>query len=298
MTPVLEFQNVTQSYQPQKPVLEAINLSIDEAEVVGLLGRNGAGKTTLIRLAMGMLHPDAGSIRIFGISPLEDPVAIKRRIGYVSEDQTLPEHSTIAELIAFHRFLFKDWDGDLERQLLDRFSLPADSKIKLLSKGQARQAALLCAICHRPELLILDEPAGGLDAVARRDFLEISIQLLNREGSTILFSSHYMNDVERIGNRIALLDQAKIVLDRPLDSIRENTCLALIPEFAVKDASVLHSLQHCLHARQTADSWRALIEGAPEDVRPRLDEIFGSVGIRCTRIPLEELFVEIVSPES
>jgi ABC-2 type transport system ATP-binding protein len=297
MTSILEFINVTQSYQLKKPVLETVNLSISEGEVIGLLGRNGAGKTTLIRLALGMLHPDAGSIKVFGISTLEDPVAIKKRIGYVSEDQILPEHSTIAELIAFHRFLFKNWDSSLERQLLNRFSLPVDSKIKLLSKGQARQAALLCAICHRPELLILDEPAGGLDAVARRDFLEISIQLLNREGSTILFSSHYMNDVERIGNRIALLDQAKIVLDRPLDSIRENTCLALIPKSAATDASDLHALQACLHARQTSDGWRALFEGAPEDVQSRLTALFGSDGIRCTRIPLEELFVEIVSPE-
>jgi ABC-2 type transport system ATP-binding protein len=297
MTSILEFINVTQSYQPKKPVSEAVNLSISEGEVVGLLGRNGAGKTTLIRLAMGMLHPDAGSIKIFGISPLEDPVAIKKLIGYVSEEQILPEHSTIAELIAFHRFLFKNWDSTLEVQLLDRFSLPVNSKIKLLSKGQARQAALLCAICHHPEFLILDEPAGGLDAVARRDFLEISIQLLNRDGSTISFSSHYMNDVERIRNRVALLDQAKIVLARSLDSIRENTCLALIPLSTAIDATVFHTLSQCLHARKTSDGWRALFEGAPENVQSQLAELFGSCGILCTRIPLEELFVEIVSPE-
>src|SRR5258705_12536234 len=106
-----------------------------------------------------------------------------------------------AELIAFHRYLFPLWDSGLERQLLERFSLSTASRIKSLSKGQARQVALLCAVCHRPELLLLDEPAGGLDPAARREFLETSLQLLNREGTAILFSSHHMTDVERISGR-------------------------------------------------------------------------------------------------
>jgi ABC-2 type transport system ATP-binding protein len=297
MTSVLEFQAVAKSYEKKVPVLDGINLSIQEGEVVGLLGRNGAGKTTLIQLAMGMLYPDSGSIRIFGISPAEDPVAVKKRIGYVSEDQILPERSTIAELIAFHRYLFKNWDRSLESQLLNRFSLTPNSTIIVLSKGQARQVALLCAICHRPEFLILDEPAGGLDAVARREFLEVSIQLLNREGSTILFSSHYMNDVERIGSRIVLLDQAQILLDRNLDSLRENTSIALIPKATALDASAIEQLPGCLHVRQSADEWHALIEGTPEDAQLRLETLLKLDGIRCARIPLEELFIEMVGPD-
>jgi len=139
---------------------------------------------------MGLLSTHGGSVRVFGVSPFDDPVAVKRRVGFVSEEQVLPPRSTIAELIAFHRYLFGRWDDALERQLLDRFALSPSSRIYRLSKGQARQAALLCAVCHRPELLLLDEPAGGLDPVARREFLETSIQLLNREGTAILFSSH------------------------------------------------------------------------------------------------------------
>jgi ABC-2 type transport system ATP-binding protein len=297
MTSVLEFQAVSKSYGKKAPVLHGINLSIQEGEVVGLLGRNGAGKTTLIRLVMGMLCPDSGSIMIFGISPMEDPVAVKKRIGYVSEDQILPERSTIAELIAFHRYLFKDWDRSLESRLINRFCLPLNSTIKALSKGQARQVALLCAICHRPEFLILDEPAGGLDAVARREFLEVSIQLLNREGSTILFSSHYMNDVERIGSRVVLLDQAGILLDRDLDSLRENTSVALIPRTTGLDASTIEQLPGCLHVRRLSDEWHALIKGTPEDVQPQLEAILNLEGIRCARIPLEEFFIEMVGPE-
>src|SRR5450756_1435032 len=195
---------------------------------------------------MGMLFPHAGSVRVFGESPTVDPVGIKRRIGYVAEDQVLPPSSSIAELIALHRYLFPRWDGALERELLDRFALPPALRIKHLSKGQARQVALLCAVCHRPELLILDEPAGGLDPAARREFLETSIQLLNREGTAILFSSHNMTDVERIGGRVVLLDKGRVRIDRDLDRIREEICVAMIPRASAPDAAAIERMPGCL----------------------------------------------------
>ena len=179
MTPLLEFRDIVRCFKKNVPVLNGVTFAMQPGEVAGLLGRNGAGKTTLIRIAMGMLFPHGGGVRVFGESPTGEPVAIKRRIGYVAEDQVLPPGSSIAELIALHRYLFPRWDGGLERELLERFALSPESRIKHLSKGQARQAALLCAVCHRPELLLLDEPAGGLDPAARREFLETSIQLLN-----------------------------------------------------------------------------------------------------------------------
>ena len=124
--------------------------------------------------------------------------------------------------------------------------------------------ALLCAVCHRPELLLLDEPAGGLDPVARREFLETSIQLLNREGTAILFSSHNMSDVERIGGRIVLLDKGKVRIDRDLDRIREDICVAMIPRASVPDAAALERVPGCLRVRQVYDDWHAVVEGDPE----------------------------------
>jgi ABC-2 type transport system ATP-binding protein len=217
-------------------------------------------------------------------------------VGFVSEDQVLPPGSSIAELIAFHRYLFPHWDEDLERQLLDRFALARGEKIKRLSKGQARQVALLCAVCHRPELLILDEPAGGLDPAARREFLETSIQLLNREGTAILFSSHHMSDVERIGGRIVLLDEGKVRLDRELDRLREEICVAMFPRTAA-DAAALVGGPGCLRVRQVFDDWHVVLEGEPEAVRARIKESLGIDGIRCVRMPLEELFIELVGGE-
>ncbi|MGA3236777.1 MAG: ABC transporter ATP-binding protein [Bryobacteraceae bacterium] len=294
MTPVLEFENIARSYKRGSPVLNGVSFSVSEGEVVGLLGRNGSGKTTLIRIAMGLLFPHAGSVHAFGISPTKNPVAVKLRVGYVAEDQVLPGGASVAELIAFHRYLFPNWDAALERQLLDRFGLQAGAKIKHLSKGEARQAALLLAVCHRPELLILDEPAGGLDAAARREFLETSIMLLNREGTAILFSSHYMADVERIGGRAVLLDGGKVRLDRDLIDLRERICLAMIPQTSAPDAAPIERTPGCLRVHAVGDQWHAVFEGAPDEVRRQLAGSMGTNGVRCLPLSLEELFIELL----
>ena len=253
MTPVLQFKNVSRSYTKGISVLNDVSLSIAKEEVVGLIGRNGAGKTTLIRIAMGMLYPHGGSVRVFGLSPTEDPIGVKKRVGYVAEDQVLPPGSSIRELIAFHRYLFPQWDGALERQLLDRFSLPIGSRIKHLSKGQAREAALLCAVCHRPELLILDEPV--------------------------------------------VLENGKVRLDRDLDRLRENICLAMIPRTSAPDATTIEKAAACLRVRLVHGDWHAIVEGTPEMVHERLKQSLGVNGIHCVRVPLEELFIELLGDD-
>ncbi len=294
MKPILEFRNIVRAFQKGAPVLNGVSFSVNPGEVVGLLGRNGAGKTTLIHIAMGMLFPHEGSVRVFGLSPTDEPVAVKKRIGYVAEDQVLPQDSSIAELIALHRYLFPDWDPALERDLLGRFRLAIHAKIKQLSKGEARQVALLCAVCHRPEFLILDEPAGGLDPAARREFLETSIQLLNREGTAILFTSHHMNDVERLGGRVVLIDDGKVRLDRELDQLHEDYCVAIVPANSVPGGDALEGLPGCLRARPVFGDWHAVFEGTPDSVRRQLKDAFGIEGVQCVRVPLEELFVEMV----
>jgi ABC-2 type transport system ATP-binding protein len=297
MTPVLEFENVWRSYGSAPPTLQGVNLSISPGEVVGLVGRNGAGKTTLIRIGMGMLYPHGGLVRVFGLSPTDAAVAVKSRIGYVAEDQVLPPNSTVADLTAFHRYLFPRWDYAMEQHLLERFALREGAKIKQLSKGQARQVALLCAVCHRPELLILDEPGGGLDPIVRREFLETAIQLLNREGTSILFSSHHMSDVERIGGRVALLDGGAIRFDRDLAGLREEVCLAMIPGGHGVDAEAIGRIQGCIRVRPVLDDWHAVMEGAPGAVQRRLETALGIEGVRCVPVPLEDLFIELAGGE-
>lgn len=296
--PVLEYDQVARAYTRDHPVLADVSFAVQPEEVVALLGRNGAGKTTLIHLAMGMLFPQRGAVRLFGLVPTAEPVAVKRRVGYVAEDQVLPATLTIAEVVAIHQRVFPTWDAELEGQLLERFGLAGNrAKLASLSKGQARQVALLCAVCHRPELLILDEPAGGLDPAARREFLETSIQLLNREGTAILFSSHHMTDVERLGGRVVVLHDGRVALDETLDELREQHCVAVIPRDAIASAATIERVTGCLHVRAARGLWHAVFRGAPPLTRQRLQTELGLTDVGCTTVPLEELFVDLLGGE-
>ena len=294
MNKVLEFTNVYREFEKGKPVLDGVGFAMEPGEVVGLLGRNGAGKTTLINIAMGMLSPQRGGVRVFGEDPRVNPVEVKRRIGYVSEEQILPDFLRVRDVVRFHKGLFPDWDDALERQLAERFSIDYGGRIKQLSKGQARQVALLCAVSHRPELLILDEPAGGLDPSVRREFLETSIQLLNERGTTILFSSHHMGDVERMAGRIVMLHDARVLLDNPLDELREEFSLALLPNGNGLNRRRILAVAGCLSVREREDAMHAIFRLAPAESEALLLAELGVERVRCQSIPLEEMFIELL----
>jgi len=295
---IVDFQNVHRAYTQGDDVLTGVSFAIESGQVVGLLGKNGAGKTTLLRIAMGMIDAQEGSVEVFGLDPRAEPMEVKRRVGYVSEEQILPPYLRVDQVLALHKGLFPSWDDDLARNMVQRFSIPGRQKIKTLSKGQARQVALLCAVAHRPELLILDEPAGGLDPAARREFLETSIQLLNETGTTILFSSHYMTDVERLADRIVMIHDGRVLIDTELDELRENYSLALVQGHGRVSREHLLALDACLGVRDRADALHAIFELEPTRVEELLSRELGLHEIRCTRIALEEMFIELAGGQS
>lgn len=292
---VLELSGITRMYERGVCVLDEVSLTVNAGEVVGLLGANGAGKTTLIRIALGMLRPQAGSVRLFGLDPAEEPVKTKRRVGFVSEEQTLPPYLRIADVLGMHAELFaSDWDPAMAAKLLERFELSGKSKIGKLSKGQARRVAVLCAVAHRPELLLLDEPAAGLDPAARREFLETALQFLSDEGSAILFSSHHMDDVERIASRVAVLDHGQKVIDQDLDDLREGTSLLTVPRSGSVTVENLRGLDGCLGARIVQDEVRGLFRGTKSEIMTRFAPIQNGVEPRINALSLEDLFIELV----
>ncbi len=295
---VVDFNNVHCAYTRGVDVLDGVRFSIAAGEVVGLLGRNGAGKTTLLRIAMGMIEAQRGSTRIFGLDPRVHALEVKRRIGYVAEDQVLPGFLSVRKIIDFHRGLVPDWDDAMASEMLDRFELAPDVKIRSLSKGQARQVALICAVAHKPELLILDEPAGGLDPAARREFLETSIRLLNVAGSTILFSSHYMTDVERVAGRVVMIHDGQILLDSELDLLRERFCVALVPHGPKVSRDRLMRTGHCVGVRDRSEAMHAVFSLDPEECRLVIERDLGIRGSRCTTVALEEMFIELAGDSS
>ncbi|MDH3628360.1 MAG: ABC transporter ATP-binding protein [Acidobacteriota bacterium] len=294
----LEFNGIRRAYTKGNNVLDGVSFSIEPGQVVGLLGKNGAGKTTLIRIAMGMIEPQEGTARVLGMDPRGDAVEVKRRVGYVAEDQILPPFLTIERVLDLHRQLYPNWDDEMAASLVERFELPATKKIKSLSKGQARRVALLCAVAHRPELLLLDEPASGLDPAARREFLETSIRLLNETGTSILFSSHYMADVERLADRIVMIHDGSVLIDSGLDEIHEGFSLAMLPRANGLDTDRIRALEPCVGVREHPGGFHAILRLAPFEAQAAVEQGLGVAEARCQSIALEDIFVELAGGAS
>jgi ABC-2 type transport system ATP-binding protein len=192
-------------------LLDNISLELPEGSILGFIGANGAGKSTTMRILMGLVRQDTGSVQVLGHSMPADQVAAKQKIGFVSEDLRLYGAATLAWHMAFIASIYPDWNQAYSDKLLRRFDLKPQQKIKGLSHGQRVKAALLLALAHQPRLLVLDEPTTGLDPVARREVLAELMAVLADERRTILFSSHNTLDVEQISDRIAFIDRGRII---------------------------------------------------------------------------------------
>lgn len=221
MTNVIVTERLTKYYK-SKAVVRDVTLQIPTGTVYGLLGRNGAGKSTLIKMLLGMVHPDRGRATLLSDHSENLKPSTRARIAYLAENHPLYKWMTIEELIRFTRPFYSIWNEEFLRGILDHFGLSCRSKIRRLSNGQRAQVSLAIALAPDPELLILDDPTLGLDTVVRRDFLESMVQLIQRRGRTILFSSHILGDVERIADRIGIMMDGVLRVDCPLDHFKES----------------------------------------------------------------------------
>src|SRR5436190_5697784 len=202
--------------------LDSVSVSLPRGAVYGLVGANGAGKTTLIRHILGLLRAESGSVRVFGLDPVAEPVAVLSRIGYLSEENDLPGWMRVDELMRYSRAFYPAWDDAYAEELRQAFALDPAARIKDLSKGQKARVGLLIALAHRPELLVLDEPSSGLDPIVRRDILGAVIRTIAHEGRTVLFSSHLLGEVEQVADHVTMISHGRIVLSGPLDDIKES----------------------------------------------------------------------------
>jgi ABC-2 type transport system ATP-binding protein len=218
--PVIQVTELTRRFD-SKTALDSVTLSMPSGAVYGLVGANGAGKTTLIKHILGLLRAQTGSVRVFGLDPVADPVGVLSRIGYLSEENDLPGWMRIDELIRYSRAFYPDWDDDYAEELRGSFALEPAAKIRTLSKGQKARAGLLVALSYRPDLLVLDEPSSGLDPIVRRDILGAIIRTIAGEGRTVLFSSHLLEEVEQVADHVTMIDHGRIVLSAQLDTIRD-----------------------------------------------------------------------------
>ena len=219
--PVIQVSDLTRRFGA-RTALASVSLSLPRGAVYGLVGANGAGKTTLIKHILGLLRAEAGSVRVFGLDPVADPVRVLSRIGYLSEENDLPGWMRVDELIHYTRAFYPQWDDAYAEELRQAFSLEPSARIKSLSKGQRARAGLLIALAYRPELLVLDEPSSGLDPIVRRDILGAILRTIADEGRTVLFSSHLLDEVEQVADHVTMIAGGRIVLSGPLEEIRTS----------------------------------------------------------------------------
>ena len=202
-----------------KWALRDCTLTIPEGAVTALVGPNGAGKTTLLQLAVGLLKPSAGELRVLGLEPQAEVREMLPRVGFVAQDHPLHRGFTLADTLELGRRLNPTWDGELARARIARLGLDPGQKVGKLSGGQQAQVALTLALAKRPELLLLDEPVASLDPLARREFLGTLMEAVAEGGLTVVLSSHIVADLERVCDHLVILSQARTVIDGPIEDI-------------------------------------------------------------------------------
>lgn len=216
---VVDIRNLSRSFG-EKQALVDVNLRVPVGCVFGLIGGNGAGKTTIIKHILGMLKAKTGTVRVFGLDPVLHPVETLGRIGYLSEDRDLPDWMRVGDLMQYTRAFYPAWDDSYAEELRSSFDLDKRATIRTLSRGQRARAGLLIALAYRPDLLVLDEPSSGLDPVVRRDILGAIIRTIADEGRTVLFSSHLLDEVERVADRVAIIHNGRNVLTAGMEEIK------------------------------------------------------------------------------
>jgi ABC-2 type transport system ATP-binding protein len=206
-----------------RPVLQGLRWRLQPGQVVGLLGRNGAGKTTLLEALLGLRDVQAGAVRLFGQPATQLDDDARARIGYVPQASDLFGELRAGELLAYFRSFYPRWNSAKAEALLERWSVPRDVEIARMSGGQQQRLSIIRALAHEPDLLVLDEPVASLDPLARRDFLrELVEQVLDR-GTTVVFSTHILSDLERVAFNVAFLQQGRIGVQAPLDELLDET---------------------------------------------------------------------------
>ncbi|MEQ8313376.1 MAG: ABC transporter ATP-binding protein [Gammaproteobacteria bacterium] len=265
-----------------------INLKLERGVVYGLVGANGAGKTTLIKHLLGLLRCQQGSVRVFGEDPVLKPQSVLSHIGYLSEERDIPDWMSIGEFCDYVHAFHPAWDENYARELLESFNLTRDKRVGDLSRGMRAQLALIGAVAHKPDLLVLDEPSSGLDAIVRKDILNAVVRTIAEEGRTVLFSSHLLEEVERLSEHVIMIQEGSIVVDEPMEFLGQTHHVS---EFRFSDVqSALPRLDAVLKTSGEGRSWNVIHSNSPEQLHESLRDLQGEL-ISTRNASLEEIFI-------
>lgn len=204
----VEIENLTRKFSGF--TLDNVSFKLEKGSVMGLIGQNGAGKTTIIRLIMNIIEKNEGSIKVFDLDNIDEEIAVKNKIGYVADEDYLYFGSTLNKYGKIYKDMFDSWDEDLFRHYIALWELPADKKFSTYSKGMKTKAMLCLALCHKPQVLIMDEPTAGLDPVARIEVLDLLREFVADGEHSVLFSTHITSDLDKIADYVTVIINGKI----------------------------------------------------------------------------------------
>jgi ABC-2 type transport system ATP-binding protein len=285
----IEIRNLTRRYG-RLDAVNGLNLSVPAGCCYGFFGRNGAGKTSTIKCLLNLLTPTAGSLRVFGLDPQREEVAVKARLTYVPDTVSFYPWMTVADALEYYASFRSRWNRAIEKDLLERFGLKPDHKANALSRGQKTQLALITAVCPEPDLLVLDEPTSGLDPIVRREFIETVIgayQSGDPERRTVFVSTHLIAEFEGLIDRFTIIEQGKELLTLDADEARDRF-RKIRARFSEEPKSL--PLTGALQVRQTGREVEVLANGncdtLLETLKSRRPE-----EVRCESLSLEEIFV-------
>jgi ABC-2 type transport system ATP-binding protein len=278
--------------------VDHLDLTIPTGALFGLLGINGAGKTTFMRMVMGHLHATDGELSVLNTRPTGFSEADRARIAYVSENMNLPGHMTPEKAVTFNASIYSQWDGALADKLLDDFDLRAKGPFKTLSKGQKRKICILLAICQNADLLVMDEPAAGLDVVSRREFLDQMLEIACKPGRTILISSHLLSDLERVVDSLAIIHQGRNLVTGNLEDLKAGVRKIHLPT-ALSEVQLQEMFDLARFEHPTPDETLATVTNFTEDRMAQLKAHHAQAhDAHVIALNLEDIFVELVGPSS
>jgi len=292
--PVIESRRVVKSFGSQA-VLRGASISIEKGQVVGLLGTNGSGKSTLIKCLLGLLNVNDGDVQLFGEESWNLSASAKSRLGYVPQEAKFYSWMKVRHVVDYWGTFYANWDKAWVNELMDRWEVPREQRIGPLSPGQLQRLALVIALGHRPELLILDEPVASLDPLGRRETLRQLIDLTQDGEHTVLFSTHILSDLERVASHIAILVDGRIACFEELDGLKDRvkrlrlrSSRELPQSFAVPGA-MRTSISGCDALIAVAELDESLIESL---------ERTWDAEVKIEDLSLEEIFLELSGPKA
>jgi ABC-2 type transport system ATP-binding protein len=294
---VIETRDLKKVYDEVEAV-SGLTLSVPRGSIYGSLGRNGSGKTTTIKMLLGMVHPTAGEVKVFGKQPNRpsEGAEIRQRVGFVSEEKQLYVGMTVEQMLNFTRPFFPKWDRAVEERLVKLFDLPPKQKVSKLSKGQRARLALLLALPRGADLMILDEASSGLDPAMTEAVLQLLVGLAASEGTTVFFSTHHIDEVEQIADHVCIIDRGCAVVDGAVDELKESYRRIRV----VFESDVPSPMLSIEGVAQAERQGRILTLLANRNVSTILDRArsLQAVSVDVLPVTLKEIFLETVKDES